>query len=412
MPPPPGEPMTGARPLFPDLGLVSLTPEAWGDIWQVRHAVMSRLARYFHVVWMDPPRHWRYWWGSRPDEAALDGPAANGSFQVYRSGRWLPRFYNRVPGRVFDLLRTRRAAALARRAGARCVGLYIWRPDFAWATRALPGAVTCYHIDDETSFSTVEQPLREDELALMHRADVTFIHSPGLWERKAPLARHPVQAPNGVDFSAYMAPVPEPADLRAIPHPRIGYVGVIRRFLDLPLMLTLAQRHPAWSFVFVGPARALGSDGPVYEALRALPNVHLLGQRPPAALPAYTRYCDVGIMPYDVDDYTKYIYPLKLHEYLAAGLPTVGTDIRTLREFRDVVCIATGVDEWSAALQSALEDQARTPDAVAARRRVARAHDWDVLVHHLAMELARRFGIADPEGIAGPPPSGDLPAAE
>lgn len=402
----PPESKPASTPLFPEIGVIGLTPEAWGDIPKVRHAVMSRLARYFHVVWMNPPRHWRSSWKGRKVDAEPTRPWPAGSFQLYQAGKWLPLVHTAPAGRVFDLLRLRQAARLARRAGARRLALYLWRPEFLWAAKAMPEAITCYHVDDETSFSTVERPVQRREAELLKRSDVTFIHSPGLWDRKASLARNPVRAPNGVNFAVYANPQAEPADLRAIGHPRIGYVGVIRLFLDLPLLLELARLHPAWSFVFVGPTRVLQEDLSAYQEMRSLPNVHFLGHRPKETLAAYTQHLDVGIMPYDVDDYTKYIYPLKLHEYLAAGLPTVGTNIRTLRDFADVVTIATGAAEWSAALEAALSPAAHSREAIAARHRVAQAHDWDLLVHRIAVTIAGQFGIdADDERLGAPPMS-------
>ena len=255
----------------------------------------------------------------------------------------------------------------------------------------LPYRVSCYHIDDEYSFSPVEHPVEPAEARLLARADEVIVHSPALWEKKSHLAAHATLIPNGVDFAAYSTPVPEPADLRLIPHPRIGYVGVVKHQLDMPLLAALAARHSNWSFVLVGPVRPLGEDEESFAALRRCPNVHILGPRAVSFLPAYTQHLDVGIMPYDVDDYTKYIYPLKLHEYLAAGLPTVATAIRTLTDFADVVPLVEGVDAWSAALAAALEPGARDPSVVEARRAVAAAHDWGAITRRVAMLFAARL---------------------
>ena len=84
-------------------------------------------------------------------------------------------------------------------------------------------------------------------------------------------------------------------------------------------------------------------------------------------------------MPYVSDGYTKYIYPLKLHEYLAAGIPVVGTPIRTLCEFPDLVQLAGVPDKWSAAIKCALAPEARSDAATSAQKATARAHDWSLL---------------------------------
>ena len=392
-----------------------MVPDTWGNVWAPRHQVLTRLARYFRVVWMDPPLNWRDFW--LPGPAGRRAPVAHApdipGFEVLRASRWHPQVYRpRFAANLLDAARVRDAARRLRRAGAQRLVLYLWRPEYAAALDALPDSLSCYHIDDEYSFSTVEGPVDEREADLMRRSEQVFIHSRGLWEKKSHLPKHRQFIPNGVDFEAFASDVAEPEDLRSIPRPRVGYIGVRRRFLNLPLVLALAKRHPEWSFALVGPPRVLGEDADAHRALGELSNVHLLGARPVWKLPAYARHFDVGIMPYDVDGYTKFIYPLKLHEYLAAGLPVVATPIRTLLDFPDVVSLAETVDDWSAALSAALAPAARSPGLVSVRQSVARAHDWSVLVHRVAMTIAERLGEPWLERVASHQPPAEAPLEE
>ena len=121
-------------------------------------------------------------------------------------------------------------------------------------------------------------------------------------------------------------------------------------------------------------------------------NVHLLGPKPVGALPAYTQHLDVCLLCYAMNDYTKFIYPMKLHEYLATGRPVVGTPIRTLQGFRDTVDLGGTTAEWSAAIANALRPAAMSPDRVRARRAVAEKHDWDKVVQDLVGMLVDRLG--------------------
>jgi glycosyltransferase involved in cell wall biosynthesis len=406
---------TVGGPLVPEVGVIGMVPDTWGNVWAPRHQVMTRLAKYFRVVWMDPPLSWREFW--LPGSSGRRRPLAHAPkipfFEVMRPSRWHPQVYRpQFAADFFDTARVRDAARRLRRRGAERLVLYLWRPEFAGALDVLPEAFSCYHIDDEYSFSTVEGPVDPGEAALMERSDQVFIHSRGLWEKKSQYAKQRQFIPNGVDFDAFASDAPEPADLRAIPHPRVGYVGVLRRFLNLPLVLELARRHKEWSFVVIGPPRVLGEDAEAHRALGELSNVHLLGARPVWDLPAYTRHLDVGIMPYDVDGYTKFIYPLKLHEYLAAGLPVVATPIRTLLDFPDVVSLAETVDDWSAALRAALDPSAKSPGLVSVRQSVARAHDWSVLVHRIALTIAERLGEPLAERVAAHQPPAEAPLEE
>ena len=95
--------------------------------------------------------------------------------------------------------------------------------------------------------------------------------------------------------------------------------------------------------------------------LSSLPNVHFLGEKPVNELPAYTQHLDVCTMCYVINDYTKFIYPLKLHEYLAAGRPVVATPMRSLQQFAAVIELATTEDEWSHALEQSLSAEGESP---------------------------------------------------
>jgi glycosyltransferase involved in cell wall biosynthesis len=195
-----------------------------------------------------------------------------------------------------------------------------------------------------------------------------------------------------VDYEAFATPRPEPADLARIPHPRIGYVGRIKQQLDLSLLRSLARRHAQWSFVLVGPVENLGPSEGIMRELSAMPNVHLLGPKPVHLLPDYTQHLDVCMLCYEVTGYTKFIYPLKLHEYLASGRPVVGSAIESLREFAEVVRVAEGADEWSSALSDALQPSASSAGEIGRRQRIARKHDWNSLVHVIARTMCSRLG--------------------
>ena len=387
-------------PLVPDVGVLALVPDRWSDLWQQRHQVLTRLARYFHVTWMNPAREWR---------AVLTGPVARrtrqapgrpaGAFTVYEPEFWLPKVYR--PQALADLTdrrRLERARRLLVRRGCRRIVLYLWRPEFASALDVVPADLSCYHVDDEYSFSTVEIPTPDAEARLLASVDQVFIHSRALLEKKGAINRHTAWVPNGVDYRAYARPVAEPGDLRAIARPRIGYTGHVKRQLDWALLRELAARHPAWSFVFVGAWNAHPDMLREIEQLSSRPNVHFLGRKSVHELAAYPQHFDVCLMPYRADDYTKYIYPLKLHEYLASGRPAVGTRIRSLEEFADVVSLAETPDEWSAAIAGALAPAANTVERQAARRAIAERHDWEALVRRIAETIAQRLGceLAEP----------------
>ena len=386
--------MTFRKSLLPDVGVLALVPDRWGDLWQPRQHVMTRLARYFQVVWVNPALGWRENAGLRADRSGPETMAPRPpGFTVYEPERWLPKLYRPawLARKIFQL-QLKRARHLLEGRGCKRIVLYIWRPQFSQALGLIPFDLSCYHIDDEYSFSPSELPLSETEAQLIESVDQMFIHSPALLEKKGSINPHTAFAPNGVDYHAYAEPIAPPADLAPIPHPRIGYTGHIKRQLDWPLLRHLAARHPEWSFVFVGP---VAPHPEIQSAIRELsdrPNVYFLGSKSVRELPSYPQHFDVCLLPYQVDDYTKYIYPLKLHEYLAGGRPLVGAPIRSLEKFSELVAVPRTPEEWSAAIAAALSPEANTPERRAARQKTARTHDWDVLVERMAGTMAQRLG--------------------
>jgi glycosyltransferase involved in cell wall biosynthesis len=385
--------MPGA-PLLPEIGVVGLGYQVWRPHWMAQQHTLTRLARYFHVVWVDPSHDWRdipSKLRARAEHAHHD--IAEPGFRVYIPEWWLPKLY-RPAGLArftFDQI-VRRARRLLGRLGCRKVILSMWHPSFAPALSSCPFDLTCYHIDDEFSFSDVEAPVDEAERRLIASVGQVFIASPGLLERKGAINPHTGFTPNGVAYESYATPVPPPADIAPIPRPRIGYTGVLKKQLDWGMLLRLTEAHRNWSFVFVGP-RSVHPEivGPIDELMKR-GNAYFLGGKSAQELAAYPQHFDVCIMPYLANAYTNYIYPLKLHEYLAAGSPVVGTEIRSLLDFRDVVSLARTTDEWSRALETALGVTANTAERRAQRQAVARQYDWEVLVRKIACTMAERLG--------------------
>jgi glycosyltransferase involved in cell wall biosynthesis len=395
-------------PHLADVGVISLVPEAWGGPWQPRQQILTRLAYYFHTVWCNPARRWwRLWrppirWRQDIDYDSAMTPGLT----IYQPERWLPAI-GRPPvlARLTMREQLRRAQRLLARRGCRTTILYIWRPWYALALDVMEYDLSCYHIDDEYTFSARQKPIGAREERLIARVDQVFIHSPALLEKKGRLNPHTLLLPNGVDYQAYATPQREPADLKPISHPRIGYIGIIKKQLDLALLITLAERHRQWSFVLVGPQGNLSDCAALMQRLSQLPNVYLLGGKPVAALPAYVQHMDVCMLCYEVNDYTQFIYPLKLHEYLASGRPVVGSPIRSLQEFGHAIRLARTPDEWSHALNDMLAPTVNSATQVGARRSIAQRYDWNTLVQLIARTWCTRLGPAYLERFARIPPN-------
>jgi len=388
------ESKTKDQPLLNDVGILALVPDQWSPRWMVRHHIMARLGRYFHVVWINPAHHWRDSFRSEATTASHPSDADQyPGFAEYTPGRWLPDFYRPVWLAKF-LFRQRllSASQLLRDRGCTKIILYLWRPEFEPVLRMIPFDLSCYHLEDEYSFSRVERPTDPLEAKLLAEVDQVFILSPALYEKKGKLNPHTHYLPGAVDFAAYSQPLPEPKDLASIPRPRIGYVGSLKWQIDWNLMLKLTHEHPEWSFVLVGPMSPHPEIDAALSELKVRANVHFLGGKPSTEMMVYPQHFDVCIMPYGDNDYTKYIYPLKLHEYLAGGKPLVGTPIASLAPLGEVVLLPKDAEEWSQAIQKALSATENSSERRAARQNFAKEHDWWVLVRKISETLAQQLG--------------------
>lgn len=376
---------------YPHVGILALVPDQWDGPYQSRHQILTRLSHYFTVVWVNPAEGWH---AARITETRGATASVPSSFTVYRPPRWLPKFERpAVVSALTDRIRLKQAAHMLASLGCTTTVLSVWRPEFEPAMDIVRHDLSCYHIDDEYSFSPIEQPITGNERRLIERVDQVFISSRMLLEKKGHLNPCTMLVPNGANYPAYVAEENEPEDLRGIPHPRIGYVGNIKTHLDFTLLIALAQRHPEWSLVFVGGNTYLGSSVDQLDRLKLLPNVYFTGLKPVFELPAYTQHLDVCILPYLLNAYTKYIYPLKLHEYLASGRPVVGSPIPAIQEFDNVIEIATDLQGWSNAIAHALSPSMSSPAMIQARRRIALAHDWDTIVRRMAEAICARLGL-------------------
>jgi glycosyltransferase involved in cell wall biosynthesis len=361
-----------------------------------RHQLLTRLSRYFPVVWVNPAEDWR--------DVLLRKPEARpGAFQyppgftVYDSPV-LPKFYRpKWLAKWCERKRLQEGRNLLIQKGCKRIVLYLWRPEFSAALRLVPHDVSCYHIVDEYSFCESEVPISEVERSIITSVDQVFVSSPGLLEKKGWLNPRTCVVPNGVNYETFSAPLQEPRDLAAIPHPRVGYIGYLKKMLDWRLLSYLSHEHSSWSFVLVGAPLDQPEVEEGVRELRKRPNVYMLGAKLTQEFPAYPQHFDVCIMPYRATEYTKYIYPLKLQECLASGRPVVGTHIRTLEDYSHIVGLATTSAEWSAAITKALEPAENEPQKRAERQANAQLHDWDLLAEQIARILSECLDLQFPE---------------
>jgi glycosyltransferase involved in cell wall biosynthesis len=289
-----------------------------------------------------------------------------------------------VPGvaRLNQALLTASIRHFARRAGLERPILWTFVPTTVGLVGRLGESRVVYHcVDEYAAFAGVpREAFLRMERELVQRADLVITSADSLCRERRALNPCTYFVSHGVDvahFSRALDPgMTPPEDARGLTPPVVGFFGLIAEWIDLPLLCELARRRPAWTFVFVGKATV--DTAP----LRALPNVRLLGQKPYETLPAYCRAFDVGLIPFKVDDLTLKANPLKLREYLAAGLPVVSTDLPEVHKYADLVHLASGVDGFLAGIERALADRSET--AARARVEAMKHESWETRVEEIS----------------------------
>ncbi len=271
---------------------------------------------------------------------------------------------------------------------------------FGFARHVDAGAVVYDCMDELAAFKFAPPELCRLEAELMQRADVVFTGGHSLFEAKQHRHDNIHAFPSSVDVAHFATArhpgMVEPADQAAIPHPRLGYYGVIDERLDLDLLAEVARQRPDWHVVMVGPVVKIDPAD-----LPRAANIHYLGTKPYDALPGYCAGWQVALMPFALNEATRFISPTKTPEYLAAGRPVVSTAVRdVVRQYGDcaAVAIADSPDQFVAACAAMMAlgrtDGWRTPvDAMLGRS------SWDMT--HRAMAALLEAAVTRRSELAG-----------
>jgi glycosyltransferase involved in cell wall biosynthesis len=241
---------------------------------------------------------------------------------------------------------------------------------FGFAGHADAAVVVYDCMDELSAFQGAPPELHLEERRLFAKADLVFTGGHSLYESKRAHHRSVHAFPSSVDArhfgAARMPGIVAPRDQRPIPRPRLGFFGVLDERMDTGLLALLADSHPEWHVVLVGPTVKIDP-----ASLPRRPNLHYLGQKRYDALPSYLAGWDVALMPFARNEATRFISPTKTLEYLAAGVPVVSTPIRdVVRPYGDRGFVRIGEGKgFVQQVEEALRE--RTTAAGLARQRAA-----------------------------------------
>jgi len=372
------------------------------ELWTNQHHLMARLARDNRVLFVeslglrqpqlvgrDLARIARRLRRGLAPPRARDGLHVLSPLVLPLHGSALARALN---ARLLPAL-VRRAA---RRLGLNAPILWAYVPQAEALIDALAPSLVVYHcVDDIAAHERIDTAsFRAAEARFAARADLVLASAPALAERLRAFSGNVLQAPNVADtelFAGALRPGPLDPGMAALPAPRIVFTGaVVAIKLDIPLLVELARLRPSWSFALVGPVGP-GDPRTDVSALAAEPNIHLLGRRAYDELPDVLRAADAGLIPYARNALTDSVFPMKVYEYLGAGLPVIATPLPALAGVSDVL---TAPDPQGIAglLDDALASD--SPQRRAERSRAAQANSWERRLEEIAVAIDDLAGTA------------------
>ncbi len=271
---------------------------------------------------------------------------------------------------------------------------------FRFADHLEARAIVYDCMDELSAFAFADPKIVADEKKLLNEADLVFTGGYSLYEAKSALHADIHPFPSAVDvahFAQARDMQSEPDDQAMIARPRLGFFGVIDERIDLDLIARVAETKPDWQLVMVGPVVKIDPT-----SLPERPNIHWLGRKTYEELPAYLATWEVALMPFAINEATRFISPTKTPEYLAGGLPVVSTPITdVIRHYGDIaaVTIADTAESFIAACEAALALGRSGAWRDAADKLLAR-HSWDRTQSAMAGHIARVIHARRPTKIA------------
>ncbi len=353
----------------------------WNFVYQRPQHLLSRCARDHVVLFVEEPQH---------DVTLPQLTISEAQARVRTVTPHLPPGLS--PERSEEALR-RLLDHLLADLGAGDPILWYYTPLAIGFTDHLAASAVVYDCMDELSlFHGAPPALAACEQRLLQRADVVFTGGHSLYEHKRHLHHNIHPFPSSVDvphFARARELQDDPPDQAEISHPRVGFFGVIDERMDLALLEELADARPELQLVMIGPIVKIDP-----AALPRRPNLHWLGAKGYEELPAYLAGWDVAMLPFALNDATRFISPTKTPEYLAAGRPVISTPIRdVVRPYGDqgLAWIAEGAADFAVAIDEALasDREARLAQADAFLAELSWDRTWSQMWRHVERVLGR-----------------------
>ena len=297
-----------------DIDLICFSHLRWGFVYQRPQHLLSRFAKHTRVFFFEEPiMH------NGPDKLSIKNESKN-LFVV------VPHLQQHSKECIIQRQKLLLNHLISSMKLNQYFSWYYTPMALPFTEHLSPEFVVFDCMDELSAFKFAPAELKSREKQLLEKADVVFTGGHSIFEAKKDQHSNIHPFPSSIDknhFGLARTIKKEPADQAAIPHPRFGFAGVIDERLDIDLVRQVATEKPDWHFVMIGPVVKIDP-----ASLPDLPNIHYLGGKDYKELPNYISGWDVAIIPFAMNESTKFISPTKTPEYLAGGKPVISTPIK------------------------------------------------------------------------------------
>lgn len=312
------------RPKKNDYDLIVFCHLRWDFVYQRPQHIISRLAQDYKILFVEEP--------VKTSELGHSLKVLNPNLHVFRPNI---SSMEELPEALAKHLQTSEIPIA-----------WFYSPSFYAILEKFQVGTVIYDCMDELSlFLGAPASLIQQEQILLEKSDIVFTGGRSLFEAKQPKHSNVHCFPSSVDFDHFARAkngLILPIDIAAIHHPIVGYFGVIDERLDLKMIEETAKNLEGVSFVFIGPVVKISDSD-----LPRLPNIYYLGMKAYQTLPNYLKAFDIAMMPFALNDATKFISPTKTLEYMAAGKPIISTRVKDVeREYSDCVHLVSNASEF------------------------------------------------------------------
>ena len=375
--------------------IICLASAMWDDNWVNAQHIMSRLAKTNRVLYIETT-------GLRaPSTKRRDFKKIINRLRSFTKGTkkinnnlyvvppyTFPYYHNPIIKKINDFFLELQIKRLIKKFNLKNPILWVFLPTGEGLIGRFDEKLSIYYCVDEYSENpgVPKETIIRMENNLLQKADLVVTISPQLFQDKKEKKPNTIYLPNVADVEKFSkaSKCPEiPKEIAQVPKPIIGYVGNISNYkVNIPLLIDIAQKNPQWSIVLIGP---VGHGDPTTDItlLKNISNVYLMGSKPYNSLPCYLAAFDVAIIPFHENKYTLSSYPLKFHEYLAAGKKIVTPPLPAFRDYHDIVHFATTSDEFIAKIEIALKREI-TQKEQERRNAILKANSWEKRIIELS----------------------------